>query len=227
MRTARLGLILASFGLAWLCFGLFVEERQGAAVAAAAASLRQDPVRWRQEADTLQDYLEATPVQLGCRGQHDRDMLTLALAEVDLAGDAAGGEPPLMRSALDRAEAQARHLLSCSPTDGQAWLAHAILTARLQDRPASATAGVRLSSWYAPNDAAPLKARIRYASWLAGQSVDGVLPLLEADLVVFLNEGSLTDVKAMLAVQGLRPFLRDIPVSDPARLALVEAARRP
>jgi hypothetical protein len=231
MLTVRLGLILLSLGVACLCGHLLIQERQGAGAAAAVASLRDDPARWRGEAATLRRYLSDAPLQAGCRGERDRDMLTLALAGVDLAGDTAAGGPFVMRAALERAEAEARHLLSCSPTDGQAWLDHAILTARLQGRPAAAYPGVLLSSWFAPHDAGPLKARVRYALWLAGQSVGEVVPLLHADLVVFLNWGRLSQVKEMLAAEGprLQPFLSDIPVSgaDPARRALVQAARRP
>lgn len=227
MRAARLGLILISLGCAVLCLRLFVEERSGAGVAAAAASLREDPARWRKEAATLQRFLEATPVQPTCQGQRDRDLLTLALARVDLIGDS--GAAGTKRSALQRADAAARHLLGCSPTDGRAWLDYAVLTARLQGRAAAAYPGVVLSSWFAPHDAAPLKARIRYATWLAGQSVGEAVPLLKADLLAFLNWASLDDISAMLAEggPGLRPFLRDIPVSgaDPARLSLVNGAR--
>jgi hypothetical protein len=227
MHAARWGLILISLGCALLCARLFVEERGGAGVAAAAASLREDPARWRRESATLQRFLEATAVQPACQGQRDRDMLTLALAQVDLAGKAVG--TAIWQTSLERARAEARHLLACSPTDGRAWLDYAVLTARLEGNAAAAYPGVLLSSWFAPHDAAPLKARIRYATWLAGQSVGGAVPLLDADLVVFLNSASLRDVRAMLADAGpaLRPFLRDIPIAgdDPARLSLVNDAR--
>ena len=215
MGLVRSGLIVVGVGFTLFCGTLFLGERRGADVVAAAESIRMRPSLWRDASERLDRYLGRVGAQEGCNDAYDSGLLTLELARLDLSETSDQAVRDRQRSQLESAEMRARHRLTCSPQDGQVWLYLAMLQSRLGTDDADIVRSLELSSWFAPHEAAVLKQRIRLATSLYARKVPGITDMLETDLLVFANQGRLSDLRDVMGEIGptVAPILNTLPVS--------------
>lgn len=120
-----------------------------------------------------------------CRSDLLGDGLTIILADLDGYDSATSGES--RTASLEAADRFIVHVLSCTPTDGDAWARLAIVRQALGKDPSKLAALLERSSWYAPAEGTTLSARLEVWRRATEDILVTAAPTLDHDILTVLN----------------------------------------
>ena len=120
-----------------------------------------------------------------CRSDLLDAALTVVLNDLDASTAMAPGDTDI--DSLNVADHFLRHVLSCTPTDGDAWARLAMIRRGLGAQPSELAALLERSSWYAPSEGTTLRARLELWRTAPDDLLLGAESALDHDILTVLT----------------------------------------
>lgn len=187
---------VAVAGFIWLAYGNFAAQRHYSDVVFVATNLERNvPVGTKAVRDLGEVALDM--VTAGeCRSNLLGAGLTVLLADLDAETT---DDRRVMLQSVDRF---LTHMLSCTPTDGDAWARLAMVRQALGERPSEEAALLERSSWFAPSEGSTLAGRLEVWRHAMDETLVLAEPTLDRDILVALSYYSVEDAVKTLSGGG-------------------------